>query len=31
MKIERDAKFQKKLTCSLEDDMKNLANFHQAA
>ena len=24
-----DVKFAEKLTCSLENDMKNLANFHQ--
>ena len=24
-----DAKFEQKLTCGLENDMRNLANFHQ--
>ena len=25
-----DAKFDEKLTCGLENDMRNLANFHQS-
>ena len=25
-----DAKFEEKLTCGLENDMRNLANFHQS-
>ena len=29
MMLESDAKFEEKLTCGLENDMKNLANFHQ--
>ena len=30
MTLECDAKFEEKLTCGLENDMKmNLANFHQ--
>ena len=28
MMLERDAKFEEKLTFGLENDMKNLANFH---
>ena len=31
MTIECDAKFEEKLTCGLENDMRNLANFHQSA
>ena len=27
---ESDAKFEEKLTCGLENDMRNLANFHQS-
>ena len=30
MKLESDAKFEEKLTCGLENNMKNLANFHQS-
>ena len=30
MMQESDAKFDKKVTCGLENDMKNLANFHQS-
>ena len=30
MTLKSDAKFEKKLTCSLENDMRNLANFHQS-
>ena len=26
----RDAKFEEKITCALENNMKNLANFHQS-
>ena len=29
MTLECDAKFEKKLTCGLENDIRNLANFHQ--
>ena len=25
-----DDKFQEKVTCGLENDMKNMANFHQS-
>ena len=28
MKLKSDAKFEEKLTCGLENDMGNLANFH---
>ena len=31
MMLESDAKFEEKVTCGLENDMKNLANFHQSA
>ena len=30
MTLRSDAKFEEKLTCGLENDMKNLANFHQS-
>ena len=30
MTLECDAKFQEKLTRGLENDMRNLANFHQS-
>ena len=30
MTPESDAKFEEKLTCGLENDMKNLANFHHS-
>ena len=30
MKLKSDAKFEEKLTCGLENDMRNLANFHQS-
>ena len=30
MTLKSDAKFEEKLTCSLKNDMKNLANFHQS-
>ena len=30
MMSESDAKFEKKVTCGLENDMKNLANFHRS-
>ena len=26
-----DAKFEEKLTCGLENDMRNMENFHQSA
>ena len=29
MTLEYDAKFEEKLTCGLENDMRNLAKFHQ--
>ena len=31
MTLKSDQKFEKKLTCGLENDMKNFANFHQNA
>ena len=30
MTLKSDAKFGKKLTCGLENDMENLANFYQS-
>ena len=30
MTLECDVKFEKKLTCGLKTDMRNLANFHQS-
>ena len=30
MKLECDAKFEENLTCGLENDMRNLTNFHQS-
>ena len=30
MTLKGDAKFEEKLTCSLENDMRNLASFHQS-
>ena len=30
MMLESDAKFEEKVACGLENDMKNLANFHQS-
>ena len=30
MTLETDAKFEEKQTCGLENDMRNLANFHQS-
>ena len=30
MTLECDAKFEENLTCGLENDMRNLANFHQS-
>ena len=30
MTLKSDAKFEKKLTCGLENDMKNLEKFHQS-
>ena len=30
MKLKSDAKFEEKLTCGSEDDMRNLANFYQS-
>ena len=29
MTLKNDAKFQEKLTCGLENDMRNMASFHQ--
>ena len=29
MTLKADAKFEEKLTCGLENDMRNMANFHQ--
>ena len=28
--LESDAKFEEKMTCVLENDLKNLTNFHQS-
>ena len=30
MTLKSDAKFEEKLTCGFENDMNNLANFHQS-
>ena len=30
MTLKSDAKFEEKLTCGLENDMSNLANFYQS-
>ena len=30
MTLESDGKFEEKLTCRLENDMRNLANIHQS-
>ena len=30
MTLESDGKFEEKLTCGLENDMRNLANIHQS-
>ena len=30
MTLTSDTKFEGKLTCGLENDMRNLANFHQS-
>ena len=30
MALKSDAKFEEKLTCGFENDMKNLANFYQS-
>ena len=30
MTLKSDAKFEEKLTCGLENDMRNMANFHQS-
>ena len=30
MALKSDAKFEEKLTCGLENNMRNLANFHQS-
>ena len=30
MTLESDAKFEEKLSCGLENDMRDLTNFHQS-
>ena len=30
MTLKTDANFEEKLTCGLQNDMRNLANFHQS-
>ena len=30
MTLKSDTKFEEKLTCNLENDMRNLVNFHQS-
>ena len=30
MILKRDAKFEEKLTCGLQNDIRNLADFHQS-
>ena len=30
MALKSDTKFEEKLTCALENDMRNMANFHQS-
>ena len=30
MMLESDGKFKEKVTCGLENDIKNLTNFHQS-
>ena len=30
MTLKGDAKFEEKLTCGLENDMRNIANFYQS-
>ena len=30
MTLKGDAKFEEKLTCRLENDIRNMANFHQS-
>ena len=30
MTLESDVQFEEKLTCGLENDIRNLANFHQS-
>ena len=30
MTLKNDAKFEEKLTCGLENDMRNMASFHQS-
>ena len=30
MTLKGDAKFEEKLTCGLENDMRNIANFHHS-
>ena len=31
MTLKSDAKFEEKLTCGLENDMRNMENFHQSS
>ena len=31
MTLKNDAKFEQKMTCGLENNMRNLANFHASA
>ena len=31
MTLTSDAKFEEKLTCGLQNDMRNMENFHQSA
>ena len=31
MTLKGDAKFEEKLTCGLENGMRNMANFHQSS
>ena len=30
MTLKSDAKFEEKLTCGLENDLRNMENFHQS-
>ena len=31
MTLKSDTKYEEKLTCGLENDLSNMANFHQSA